>query len=561
MTATPVLEQSQSRRWYVGLLRRPLLAALLLLVIYAGLSLLNDPRGSLGTDTGGKTASLVMMDRRGDLDPDVGYWAAAQDPDAKVHGLYTTTRFGDRYVNSTSLPMVLAGGPLYRLGGYRLALLLPMLGSIAAAFAARAIARRVGPGDGWMAFWVVGLASPLTIYALDFWEHTIGVALLSWAAVALYDAATDRPSWWRGLAAGALIGAAFAMRTEALAYGFAMVAVACVLILAKRKNLAGAVLTGATALVGLVTFFLANAVLELAVLGTTMRSARASGAATGGGGELALRIKEAIVTGLSPIPAVDGEAFVFGAALTAALAYLVWCSWRRRDRVLSVVLATIVGFIYLYRFRDGLGFVPGLVATTPLAVAAVVLGWNRRSARPFLALALVPLPLVFFFQFPGGAAPQWGGRYILTTGTILAAVGVACLPRLEQWVRRFLISLSVAVTVFGLAWLSVRSHEVAAAADVLEARPEAVLIQPQGFVAREFGATYGRKDWLSTAGPDDLPYAAQVALDAGAPTFALVDTKTDRDPLQFDGWTLEGSEIVHTDFSDFRVTTYTATPS
>ena len=221
------------------------------------------------------------------------------------------------------------------------------------------------------------------------------------------------------------------------------------------------------------------------------------------------------------------------------------------------MVAALVGFIYLYRFSSGLGFVPGLVATTPLAVAGVVLGWSRSRARLFLAFALVPLPLVFFFQFPGGAAPQWAGRYILTTGTILAAVGVACLPRLEQWVRRYLLALSVAVTVFGLMWLSVRSHDVAVAADVLEGRPEAVLIQPQGFIPREFGATYGRKQWLSTGGPKDLPFAAQVAADSGADSFALVDMDTGRDPLEFDGWTRGDSELVQLDYADFRVTTYT----
>ena len=36
---------------------------------------LNDPRGTLGTDTGGKLATLHVMDRGGELDPDVGYWA------------------------------------------------------------------------------------------------------------------------------------------------------------------------------------------------------------------------------------------------------------------------------------------------------------------------------------------------------------------------------------------------------------------------------------------------------------------------------------------------------
>ena len=130
--------------------------------------------------------------------------------------------------------MVLAASPLYDVGGYRLALLLPMVGSIAAAFAARAIARRVGRKGGWAAFWVIGLASPLAIYALDFWEHSLGVALMAWGVVALYDAVDDRPTWWRGLAAGAAFGAAFSMRTEALVYGFAMVAVAC-LVLACRS--------------------------------------------------------------------------------------------------------------------------------------------------------------------------------------------------------------------------------------------------------------------------------------------------------------------------------------
>ncbi|MGZ4681643.1 MAG: hypothetical protein ACXV8G_04210 [Acidimicrobiales bacterium] len=542
-------------RW----LRRPLSAALILLLIYVGLSFLNDPHGSLGTDTGGKVATLVAMSRNGDLDPDVGYWAAQADPEAKVHGLYYTSKIGDRYLNVTSLPMVLAAGPLYDAGGYRLALLLPMAGAIAAAFAARAIARRVGRTGGWAAFWVIGLASPLAIYALDFWEHTIGVALMAWGAVALYDAVHDRPTWWRGLAAGAAFGAAFSMRTEALAYGFAMVAVTCLVLLVGRKNLAGAVLTGASAMVGLAALFLANATLEIAVLGSTFRSGRASGAAGAGGSSLGLRVKEAIVTGLSPVPSVDPAAFVLGIGLALALGYLVWCSWKRRERTVSVIVAALVAFVYLFRFSTGLGFVPGLVATTPLAVAGVVLGWSRPRAKLFLAFALVPLPLVFFFQFPGGAAPQWAGRYILTTGTILAAVGVACLPRLEQWVRRFLLGLSVAVTVFGLAWLSVRSHQVAQAADVLEARPETVLIQPQGFIAREFGATYGRKPWLSTGGPDDLPFAAQVAAESGADSFALVDTVTDREPLEFDGWTRGRSELVHLDFSDFQVTTYTRT--
>ena len=51
-----------------------------LLVIYVGLSFLNDDHGFLGTDTGGKVATLRTMSTHHQSKPDVGYWAEAWDP-------------------------------------------------------------------------------------------------------------------------------------------------------------------------------------------------------------------------------------------------------------------------------------------------------------------------------------------------------------------------------------------------------------------------------------------------------------------------------------------------
>jgi len=51
--------------------------------------------------------------------------------------------------------MVYAAYPLYALGGDRAVLLLPMLGSVLCALAARALSRRFGRGSGWTAFWVM----------------------------------------------------------------------------------------------------------------------------------------------------------------------------------------------------------------------------------------------------------------------------------------------------------------------------------------------------------------------------------------------------------------------
>ena len=278
-TATPGLVRGAAS-W----LRRPVIAGLVLLVAYGGLSLFMDPGGYLGTDTGGKVATLEEMAHHGGgLDPDVGYWAADQDPEASLHGLYFTTRVGDRYLNVTTLPMIYAALPLYELGGYRLALLIPMLGGVACAFAARAVARRVSDTDGWAAYWIVGLASPITIYSLDLWEHTLGAALMAWGIVVLVDVISGRHRWWRPLLAGVLFGAAFTMRTEALVYGFVAVGVTCGLLLYRGRRLGPPLVTGLAALAGFVVVAAANALGEIAVLGATIRSSRAAGTAASAG--------------------------------------------------------------------------------------------------------------------------------------------------------------------------------------------------------------------------------------------------------------------------------------
>src|SRR5207248_2176626 len=117
---------------------------------------------------------------------------------------------------------------------------------------------------------------------------------------------------------------------------------------------------------------------------------------------------------------------------------------------------------------DGLGFWPGLMATTPIAAVGLAHGWVDARTRLVLVLALAPLPLIFLFQFPGGALPQWGGRYLLTTGLLLMVVGVARLPQLERWARVSFTAAAIGITFVGLAWMSVRTHQVADAGALLD---------------------------------------------------------------------------------------------
>lgn len=506
-------------------MRRPLVAAALLLAIYGALSLLTDPRGYLGTDTGGKVATLKVMDERGRLDPDIGYWAERWDADGRFHPLYYTSHLGDRWVNVTTLPALYTAYPLYRLGGYRLALLVPMLGSVAAALAARRLVRHLRPeADGWAAFWLVGLASPMTIYALDFWEHSLGVALIAWAAVLIVDVVCDSPRLWRAVVAGCLLGLAATMRTEALVYAAVAIAALGVGLLVRRTNLVRAAGLTAAAAVPVAALWFANGVLERATVGSDIRATRASGVLSASEGG-ASRFEEAALTALSLHPALEPTSYLLGAGL---LALLVWAAFRSRrgDEGPAVVALAGAGALYVLRFADGLGFVPGMVAASPI-VAVAVLGRRLRAAPLIAGVALVALPVVWALQYQGGAAPQWAGRYILPSGLLLAAVGMAWLPELGPNVRRGLVAFSVAVTAFGVAWLVERSHSVASASETLTCRPEPVLVSRVHHLPREGGAFYDEKRWLVAPGDADVAAAGEVVRDAGFASFGLVDLVQD----------------------------------
>jgi hypothetical protein len=190
---------------------------------------------------------------------------------------------------------------------------------------------------------------------------------------------------------------------------------------------------------------------------------------------------------------------------------------------MALAWAAGVTVVFGLRARDGWGFVPGLLTTTPLAAVALVHGWKTSTSRFLLAIGLGALPLVWLLQFRGGAAPQWGGRYILPSGLLLATVGVCALPGLRRaGVSAFLV-LSVCVTAGGVGWLSVRSHGVARAFETFAGAPEPVLVSRVAHLAREGGWFYGEKRWLTAVGQHDLQRAVAVVERAGFSSFGLVE--------------------------------------
>ena len=525
-------------RW----LRTPWVAGLLLLVVYGSLSFANDPRGYLGTDTGAKVATLAVMHDHGTARPDLGYWAAPFDPTGRVHPIYQVAKIAHGWVQVTTLPMLELARPLYDLGGYRATLLLPMLGAIGAAFAARSLARRARRSEaaGWAAFWVVGLASPIVVYALDLWEHAIGVACVL-GAVALLAGVLDgaRPVVRRALAAGALLGLAATMRNEALVYAVTTVGAAQLFLVVQGRRWRDAVRTGVAAVAGFAVPWFANVALSHAVGGLS-RSARATGAASSGLGGVDQRAREAVVTLLALRPADLPHVLVVGGALLALLAGVVLSARHGRDDR-AVICGIGAGAVLLVTTVTALGFVPGLFAAAPIAVVALVTRPRTTAAAYPLVVALVTLPLVWAFQYVGGADPQWAGRYALPSCLLLVALGAAHLVGERRAVLVAMVALSLFVTTSGELWLRHRSQSVDQTFAALVQRPEDVLIARDGFFVREGGPAYLERRWLTAADDSSLDLAVQVVREAGLRTFAIIDEWPDA-PRTFDGATLRGTD-------------------
>ena len=100
---------------------------------------------------------------------------------------------------------------------------------------------------------------------------------------------------------------------------------------------------------------------------------------------------------------------------------------------------------------------------------------------------MVALPLVWGFQFLGGANPQWAGRYALSSCIILVALGVAALQLVGSTIRWGVLALSLLVTMTGVLWLRERSHSFDDLFVTLVDRPEDVVIARNGFFIREGG--------------------------------------------------------------------------
>jgi hypothetical protein len=214
--------------------------------------------------------------------------------------------------------------------------------------------------------------------------------------------------------------------------------------------------------------------------------------------------------------------------------------------------------VYAVRFADGFGFVPGLLTASPLAVGGLALAWRDPRHVRLAVYALAPLPLVWLFQFSGGAGPQWGGRYVLTTGLVLGLVGIVAARQVARSLAIVLVGLGVAISACGVAWLSVRSHAVADAMEHLVARHDEAVLSREAHLLREGGAFYDAdRKWLTATDGREVREAVTVLRRAGVHEVAVIAPAGASRPMTLGPFHRKGSEALELlPGVRFSVTTY-----
>jgi hypothetical protein len=215
--------------------------------------------------------------------------------------------------------------------------------------------------------------------------------------------------------------------------------------------------------------------------------------------------------------------WVVGLGIAALVVVGVWSlAVHPRRRGVALAASVMAAALYLVRFDSGVGYVPGLLAASPLAALGVVAAWRVRSLRIFGVLALVPLPLIWLTQYADTQRYQWGSRYALTSGVLLA---VAAIVALAPHRRALAVALgfSLLVTGFGVVFVSERSASIAHGMEALVARDDTLLVSLDPHLFREGGDFYapGRR-WLTATTEEELDRALAIARRAGLPELALV---------------------------------------
>ncbi|MBT8241678.1 MAG: hypothetical protein KJN63_10665, partial [Acidimicrobiia bacterium] len=189
----------------------------------------------------------------------------------------------------------------------------------------------------------------------------------------------------------------------------------------------------------------------------------------------------------------------------------------------------VVLLVFLRLVTFGPTFVPGMLAAVPAAGLGIAVGIVKRD-RVIPALTLAPIPLVWATQYSGAAEAQWAGRYILTSGVVLAVYGAVHAARRSPRAVVGFIAANLVMTMLGVTYLVVRTNDFGEA-NRTAAEIDGVVVFTQSFLARE-GAPLGwDRQWLSAQTDEQRATVVDVLDRSGNDRFTLISSPVEGQPV------------------------------
>jgi hypothetical protein len=391
------------------------------------------PRALASGDEGVKLIEAQSLWASGFRSRALTYPAAQMDPEGRFFPLrppFVFRREG-RFYGLYPLPFVAVSAVGWRVAGFRGIFLLPWLAAVASVALAGLLARRA-LDDRWAAVVAAAtaLATPLLIYGLLHWEHSLAVAMLLGALVLAAE-----PTVPRLLLAGVLVGAGPAIRTELYCVPLAFIAFTA--LAWRPRDGWRLVIAGAAGLATAGAFWLWN--------------------------QRALGMWDPVVVinraFLRQQPAKwDGLALLFphvrSVALLGALA-LVGGFLSGRLRLAAVLACSVWAAVLSLHEVVTARPIAGLFASSPLALLGFLHGPRRSLAGACAAagVVLVAAMLATDLARIGGGGLQFGSRYLLPAAPLLLIGAIALVresPRLVGPAAAALCAISCVATILNV---------------------------------------------------------------------------------------------------------------
>ncbi|MDR7556481.1 MAG: hypothetical protein QN157_12855 [Armatimonadota bacterium] len=455
----------------------------------------------------------------------VPYPAAAFDPEGRFFPAgpwFHFMRAGQHYLSYSPYFPALAG-VLYNVGGYAGLLVVPVAAGIAALLVTARFLDRVAPALSAPGVVAVGLGTPLFIYSVVFWDHSL-VAALATGALALTATVLWRPSARAparlGLA-GVLLGIGLWFRNEM--YLLVAALLAAWLAWGGKERIGGAAALGAGVMVGALPAAVVNTRLfgsPLGWKGQDLVTGRLQGfaEAAGGGqaaGWLANKLGNAYYQLISPdFYAFNPRAVAVGLGIAAVLlvgTVLLVLGVRQRVH-LPVLVGGAVVAITAILVASGRTALSGLLVTAPVVVLGLV-GGRRQTWEWYLWTVVVLFTGAVIVTGTHGGL-QWGPRYLLPVVPALVWLAVAAVDRARQaapalWpslrlAAGLVLGASVLVQAAGVEHVDASLARNARVNEALRTAPAEVVVTGLEWLVLGAGPVYFEKQLMLVRNAEDL---------------------------------------------------------